>query len=319
MMVTPFKLRNNFMYTPYFYIIEYIPTNQYYAGVRYAAQADPDELLKEDGYNTSSTTVHSLIESTGRDSFKIRKIKIFTTSEEATHYEESFLKKVDAANNERFLNKTNNGLKYFKPEIVKAILLERYGVSSTMQIPGMIDKIKSDSMKKYGFYWPGQSDPAKQKRQETCLKRYGTTEAGASEYVMKKAAKTRIKKYGTSNMFESEHFKNKSKETCIEKYGVEFYSQSDDFKHKSSIAQKGRKHHRFNGWYITPNGKFGSSYEAAEHIPLVNRKFIARMCKSPNDKVSKNSYLQNTYLNTTFDSSIIGKTFKELGFDFEEV
>ena len=86
-----------------------------------------------------------------------------------------------------------------------------------------------------------------------------------------------------------------------------------------SENQLGDKHHRFCGYFITPFGKFGSSHEAARNNKLIDRKRVYKWCKNPNKIISKSSFSKNSYLNNTFDESIIGKTFGELGFNFEEI
>ena len=85
----------------YFYIIQH-SDGRYYAGSRTAKGCHPDELLKT--YHTSSIEVKGL----GSENFSIRKIKIFEKKEDALKYEYSFLKKVKARKNERFINKNQS-------------------------------------------------------------------------------------------------------------------------------------------------------------------------------------------------------------------
>jgi len=68
--------------------------------------------MTQDGYTTSSIDVKSMIENDGLSSFKIVKIKFFKTSIEASVYETRFLKKVNAASNNRFINKSNGAEKF---------------------------------------------------------------------------------------------------------------------------------------------------------------------------------------------------------------
>jgi len=93
---------------PYFYIIKHKETGKYYAGSRTAKNSNPNELLKEDGYHTSSTIVNTIIKTMGLHSFEVVKIKIFNTPNEAYDYETRFLKKVNASSNKNFLNLHNN-------------------------------------------------------------------------------------------------------------------------------------------------------------------------------------------------------------------
>jgi predicted GIY-YIG superfamily endonuclease len=96
------------IYQPYFYIIEDLVDNKYYAGSKYGIDADPAKLLIEDGYHTSSSVVKNEIKIKGINNFKIRKIKLFSTANEAYSYETRFLKKVNAKDNILFYNNHNN-------------------------------------------------------------------------------------------------------------------------------------------------------------------------------------------------------------------
>jgi hypothetical protein len=97
------------MTTPYFYIIQHIPTKKFYAGCKINNQADSSNLMTEDGYKTTSKIIKELIEIEGLKSFRILKIKNFETKEEALNYETRFLKKVNAAENPNFFNLHNGG------------------------------------------------------------------------------------------------------------------------------------------------------------------------------------------------------------------
>jgi len=99
---------SKFIYRPYFYIIEDLVDNIYYVGSKYGKDADPTQLLKEDGYHTSSLSVQKEINDKGLNNFKIRKLKVFENGDEAYSYETRFLKKVDAMNNCFFYNNHNN-------------------------------------------------------------------------------------------------------------------------------------------------------------------------------------------------------------------
>ncbi len=286
------------MSKPYFYIIEHIKSGKYYAGVRFAKNCNKEELLQENGYYTSSKYVKELIESDGLESFKIRKIKEFDTAKEAMEYETRFLKKVKARNNYMFINKSENAVAkhYLFPEDLKQIMLNKYGVEN-----------------------PLQSKEIRQKGKETNLKKYGFENAATSNIIKNKIKNTCKQRYGTNAFFQSDKFKEKTKESTLKKYGVEYMSQVPEVRQKMSENQLGDKHHRFCGYFITPFGKFGSSHEAARNNKLIDRKRVYMWCKNPNKIISKSSFNKNSYLNNTFDESIIGKTFGELGFNFEEI
>ena len=96
------------IYTPYFYIIQDKRNGIYYAGAKWAKDANPSNFMVEGGYETSSDTIKELIRHHGLSNFIIRKIRAFETGEAAHDYETRFLQKVDARNHPRFYNGHNN-------------------------------------------------------------------------------------------------------------------------------------------------------------------------------------------------------------------
>ena len=64
-----------YTYIPHFYIIQHINSGKFYAGVRYGKNSNPDQLLKSNGYQTSSDVVKQIILEEGLESFIIRKIR----------------------------------------------------------------------------------------------------------------------------------------------------------------------------------------------------------------------------------------------------
>ena len=280
------------MKQPYFYIIQHIKSGLYYAGVRYAVGCNSNELMKVGGYLTSSTYVANMIKNDGLDAFIIRKIRHFNSPSEALQYETKFLNKVNARFNKSFINLSNSdGGIFLEPENYKNIMITKYGVE-----------------------YPMQSDKFKNKIKNTCIKKYGTEFAAQSPVVKEKTKNTCIKKYGVNAWFNSNEFKEKRNTTMLKKYGVTSSTQ----KHKEAMkATSGENHHRFSGYYVTPTGKFASAYLAAAGTPETTRKNIARFCMNPDVKISKGQYVKVAYLQNNYDLTIIGKTFRELGFWFE--
>jgi hypothetical protein len=91
---------------PYTYKLIFKPTGQYYYGVRYAKNCNPNDLW--DKYFTSSKHIHKLIKEYGLNSFIIKITKTFTNKVDAIDYEYSILNRVKANKNCKFINKTNN-------------------------------------------------------------------------------------------------------------------------------------------------------------------------------------------------------------------
>ncbi len=126
-------------YIPYFYIIQDIRNGMYYAGSKYAKDANPKTFMLEDGYTTSSNLINSIISKYDLSIFIIRKIRTFNTGDEAYEYETKFLRKINAKSNPRFYNTHNNDLlPAYGSKKFKEYMLITYGAENCMHV----DKIK---------------------------------------------------------------------------------------------------------------------------------------------------------------------------------
>lgn len=94
--------------TPYTYLIYCIPTKQYYYGVRYSKNCNPEDLWKN--YFTSSKYVKNLILKYGKENFTYEIRKTFKTIYSARKWEQNVLTKLNVAQRNDFINKTNNSL-----------------------------------------------------------------------------------------------------------------------------------------------------------------------------------------------------------------
>ena len=92
--------------TPYTYLLKHIPTNTFYYGCRYAKGCHPTEFWND--YKTSSKYIKQLIEEYGVDSFIFEIRKTFTDVKKARFWETRVLKRMNAANRNDFINKTDN-------------------------------------------------------------------------------------------------------------------------------------------------------------------------------------------------------------------
>lgn len=149
----------------------------------------------------------------------------------------------------------------------KNALVEKYGESSPMKIPGLLEKIKETTREKYGedFYMateefkqktkktflekygmhPTKLEKTQDKKKATNLERYGSEHALNNLEVKEKSKATNNLKYGGNSSMCSEEIKNKSKETNQKKHGVDWYVQSEDFKKKFTekmLANYGVEH-----------------------------------------------------------------------------
>lgn len=94
-------------YKPYTYLIGWTERNIWYYGVQYGKKniANPDNLWRT--YFTSSIPVKMYREEHGEpDHIEVR--KVFSTEQQARLWESKVLKRIDAANNPRWLNNINS-------------------------------------------------------------------------------------------------------------------------------------------------------------------------------------------------------------------
>ena len=127
------------MTTSYFYIIQHKNSGKKYCGSRRAKGCHPSELLKPDGYHTSSKIVKKIILNEGLDAFEIVEI---VETENALEYESNFQKKHDCAKSSEWFNLHNGHLTECLDE-----WLEANGVTSAMQIPEIQKKTICESRK----------------------------------------------------------------------------------------------------------------------------------------------------------------------------
>lgn len=99
------------IYTPYTYLITFLPTGQQYYGVRTKQGCHPTDLWNS--YYTSSKTVRQLIKQHGADAFRWEVRKTFSNREDAIIWEHRLLSRIDAARNPNYLNKNNGDRKFF--------------------------------------------------------------------------------------------------------------------------------------------------------------------------------------------------------------
>ena len=77
---------------PYTYFIKSKITGEFYYGVKYSKDANPEMFWKN--YFTSSNTVKNLVERDGKDSFEFQIRKIFETREQALNWEQNVIRKI---------------------------------------------------------------------------------------------------------------------------------------------------------------------------------------------------------------------------------
>jgi len=95
---------------PYTYLIGWSNLNIWYYGVRFQKNCSPDDLWKS--YFTSSKHVSSFVKSNGDPDIKLIR-KTFSNTKSARLWEYRVLRRLNAKDDPRFLNKTNGDGRFF--------------------------------------------------------------------------------------------------------------------------------------------------------------------------------------------------------------
>lgn len=190
---------------PYFYIIRNKETEIMYAGARWAKGCNPEEFMKETGYQTSSSIIHSIVKEFGLDIFEVLRIDTYCDGLHPYDYESIFLQTINCAASKNWYNihnNNNNKCSSFGSQEHIKFMLENYGVENA-----------------------SQSEIIKEKKRNTNIQNYGVENVFQSEEIKQKIKKTNLEKYGIECYTKTEEYKEKSKQTCLEKYGYEYSSQ----------------------------------------------------------------------------------------------
>lgn len=202
----------------YFYIIEHKHTKMLYAGSKTAKDADPTTFMNH--YTTSSNIVNRILdESPNEVMFIIRRVKTFSTPDEAYNYETRFLRKVKAKTNPSFFNCHENELASHHLSESYQKWLDLHGVENAFQIPEIQEKARHTNMKRRGVPYPSMSPDVIATRRSNSLKRYGVKNVAQLPEVQAKMRATTLERYGVENVNESPIVRTKTKRTCQDRYG----------------------------------------------------------------------------------------------------
>lgn len=113
-----------------FYIIQHIASGKYYAGYK----KNKKHFMVENGYCSSSKVVRRIISNEGLNAFRIMKIRYFDNALEAHNYEITFLKRINAMDNDRFYNLSNGSREFrnvggYKLCLTKRAILARQNIA----------------------------------------------------------------------------------------------------------------------------------------------------------------------------------------------
>lgn len=93
-------------------------------------------------------------------------------------------------------------------------------------------------------------------------------------------------------------------------YGKKRPDHSEKLKNK-----KGKDYPKFRGYFCTPFGKF-DSYKPVVEKTKCSIRTVYKMCHENDSTITKNSFGLNKYIKENYDETVIGKTYKDLGFGF---
>jgi hypothetical protein len=231
------------IYAPYFYIIQDRRNGIYYAGSKYSKKksqrTNPIHFMTEDGYQTSSSVIRTIIDLYGLETFVIRKIKTFATPEETRHYESRFLQKVNARQNKNFYNKHNND-GYFENNNNSELMMKIYGVDNFAKSELFPERFRATCLEKYGTEHHLQNSEIMDKKKETCMQRYGSEHYLTSEEGKKRIQETMLEKYGVTRYAKTDAFKERMIEHSLKTYGVDHHSKTVERRAAHKQNQKNR-------------------------------------------------------------------------------
>lgn len=215
----------------YFYIIRHRNTNKKYAGIRYSKYADPNELLRPDGYSTSSVIINSIIKEEGLEAFVVESIKEFPEGG-AYEYESWFLDHNQCAQSAEWYNIHNNHLNY-SPEDLKRFKKEYWGDENPFITNKYKQKAKQTWLAKYGVDNPSKAEEVKLKKKNKLATRTDEDKRVTRE----KTIQTNLEKCGhPSQMYSGSESQKKLVQTINDMYGCDNVMHNPDIKIKHHNA-----------------------------------------------------------------------------------
>lgn len=232
------------MRVPYFYIIRHIGSGKRYVGSSWGKKTNPSQLLKEDGYTTSSKYVNKIIESEGISSFQI---EVIITEEElqipfndhrtVLEYETWFQNFNDCAGSPDWFNKRNNNLKNHNYALYDNEVRIRH--KEIMNDPVLREKIKRLALERYGVDHHAKTLESRKKMSEYWLSidsnPYELCDKEKHKEIMndpilwEKIRKGWLDRYGGHPM-QNKEIKQRSVESNRRKFGVDNHSQTEEFR-----------------------------------------------------------------------------------------
>lgn len=130
--------------TPFTYVITHNKSGKRYYGARYKKGCIPSDLWES--YFTSSEIIQELINQDGKGAFSVEVRKTFTSVEQCLAWETSVLRKLNARDSDKWLNKHNGGKVFYNTSPAS----EKTRAKMAKVRKG---KPKSDSMKQNSMWY----------------------------------------------------------------------------------------------------------------------------------------------------------------------
>ena len=244
---------------PYTYLIGWSHLNKWYYGVRFRKYCNPLDLWTT--YFTSSKHVAKFIKTHGQPDVVVVR-KTFTNSKIARLWEHKVLRRLDARNNSKFLNKSNGDGRFFNAghtEETKKIISEKLkGTVRSPEFKEHLSVLNKGKLlgKNNGMFGKTHSEETKKKIGDSSRGRPSTHQGKTYEEIQKNPESALLRRQQHSktmkenNPFSGKHHSEETKDVMSLKkkgksweeiYGIEgAKKRREDFKLRKLTSRKGK-------------------------------------------------------------------------------
>ncbi len=255
---------------PYTYLIRHKESGNLYHGSRTAKNCHPDELLKENGYHSSSKIIKEMIKEQGLEAFEIVNIEVYSDIREARLAEEKYHKEYDVRGNVYYFNQHNAGEKFSTTGIKCAHSKETIEKISNTLLKYFADN--PEIAKKHSEKLKGRPSGMKghimseEQRSKISKARYEMIERNPNVILKGKDHPMYGKKHteetldklrkASTKLWENEEYRNKVTESLSGENNPNYgKSMSEEQKKKLSEAHKGKTHSEETKKKMSESGK----------------------------------------------------------------
>lgn len=218
--------------------------------------------MTQSGYQTSSATLHKIIDAQGLSAFDIeetielKELQIPFGCQTIDEYESWFFETHSCKTSDEWYNKVG-----------------------PWQAPYGSDAFYKNMMDKFGVKYPGQIDTHNQKVKETCNAKYGV-----DSYYQSEEAKNKLLEYihshdpKATNVWQLDFVKEKNKQTCLANHGVEYPAQSKDVlkRMEKSLLQNHGVTSPMKSPVLKENHRLACNASLGVDSPMKSEKVVAK-------------------------------------------